>query len=86
VDAATEQAIIELLRDLKARCRTALVIHHDLQSVSEYFDYVVLVNMRIVAAGPTATVFHQENLQKTYGGRLTLLDEAAEAMRRKRSS
>ncbi|HEY6563024.1 MAG TPA: ABC transporter ATP-binding protein [Pirellulaceae bacterium] len=81
VDAATEQAIVVLLRDLKSRGKTALVIHHDLQSVSDYFDYVILLNMRIVAQGPTAETFLPDNLQKTYGGRLTLLEEAAEAMR-----
>lgn len=83
VDAATEQAIVSILRELKARGRTALVVHHDLQTVPEYFDYVVLLNMRVVASGPTEQVFTGENLQKTYGGKLTLLDEAAEAMRRK---
>jgi manganese/zinc/iron transport system ATP- binding protein len=86
VDAATEQAIVELLRNLKAEGKTALVIHHDLQSARDYFDFLILLNMRVVAAGPTADVFHQENLQKTYGGRLTLLEEAAEAMRRKQQS
>jgi manganese/zinc/iron transport system ATP- binding protein len=83
VDAATEQAVVELLRDLKSRGKTVVVIHHDLQSVAEYFDYLVLLNMRIVAHGPASAVFTEENLQKTYGGRLTLLEEAAEAMRRK---
>jgi manganese/zinc/iron transport system ATP- binding protein len=83
VDAATEQAIIELLQRLRIEGKTALVIHHDLQTVAEYFDYLVLLNMRVVAHGPTQQVFNQANLQKTYGGRLTLLDEATEAMRRR---
>ncbi len=83
VDAATERAIVEILRDLKQRKKTALVIHHDLQTVPEYFDYVVLLNMRIVSHGPVADTFTSENLQKTYGGRLTLLDEVTEAMRRR---
>ena len=82
VDAATESAIVMLLNELKARGRTVLVVHHDLQTVSEYFDHVMLLNMRIVACGPTAEVFTRDNLQKTYGGRLTLLDEAAEAVAR----
>lgn len=82
VDAATEKAIVQILRDMKQAGRTALVIHHDLQTVPEYFDYVVLLNMRVVAQGPTSAVFTRENLEKTYGGRLTLLDEATEAMRR----
>ena len=57
-----------------------LVVHHDLQTVPEYFDDVILLNMRVVAFGPTSEVFTKENLQKTYGGKLTLLDEAAQAM------
>jgi len=56
-----------------------VAVHHDLQTVSEYFDYVVLLNMRLVAAGPVASTFTQENLQRTYGGRLTALSQAAES-------
>lgn len=82
VDAATEVAIVEILRRMKSQGKTAVVIHHDLQTVPTYFDQVVLLNMRIVAAGPVDEVFTAENLQKTYGGRLTLLDRATEAMRR----
>jgi manganese/zinc/iron transport system ATP- binding protein len=80
VDAATEKAIVRLLHDLRATGKTALVVHHNLQTVREYFDYVVLLNMRIVAHGPTGEVFTEENLHKTYGGRLTLLSESAEAL------
>lgn len=83
VDAATEKAIVEILQGMKREGKTALVIHHDLQTVPEYFDHVVLLNMRVVANGPTEQVFTTENLQKTYGGRLTLLDQATEAMRRR---
>ena len=82
VDASTEKAIVDILRQMKRDHKTAVVIHHDLQTVPEYFDYVILLNMRIVAHGPVEEVFTQENLQKTYGGRLTLLDEVSEAMRR----
>jgi len=80
VDAATERAIIDLLVELRSRGKTILVVHHDLQTVTEYFDWVVMLNMRIVAAGPTGDMYTDENLQKTYGGRLTLLSEAAQAM------
>jgi manganese/zinc/iron transport system ATP- binding protein len=80
VDAATEKAIVQILHDLRNNGKTALVVHHDLQTVPEYFDHVILLNMRIVASGPTKEVFTKENLHKTYGGRLTLLDEAAEAL------
>ena len=82
VDAATERAIVDVLRSLKAEGKTVIVVHHDLQTVSEYFDDVILLNMRVVAAGRVADVFTKANLQKTYGGRLTLLSEAAEAVAR----
>jgi len=81
VDAATERAIVEVLRSLREAGKTVIAVHHDLQTVREYFDHVVLLNMRMVAAGPVGEVFTHENLQKTYGGRLTLLDAAAEAVR-----
>lgn len=80
VDAATERAIVELLKELQQRGKTVLVVHHDLATVPQYFDWTVLLNLRIVAAGPTAEVFTQENLRKTYGGKLTLLSQAAEAL------
>lgn len=75
VDAATERAIVEILRELRQSGKTALVVHHDLQTVTEYFDQVLLLNMRLVAAGPTATAFTEENLRRTYGGKLSLLDQ-----------
>ncbi|MEQ8820263.1 MAG: ABC transporter ATP-binding protein [Sumerlaeia bacterium] len=80
VDAATEKAIIQLLKELKANGRTVIVVHHDLQTVRQYFDSVILLNMRVVAHGPTKHVFTEENLKKTYGGRLTLLSEASHAI------
>jgi manganese/zinc/iron transport system ATP- binding protein len=82
VDAATEQAIVGLLQKLREGGKTVFVVHHDLQTVRRYFDYVILLNMRLVNAGPTETTFNDENLHKTFGGRLTILDEAAEALRR----
>lgn len=70
VDAATERAIVALLNRLKAQGKTVVVVHHDLQTVQEYFDWLVLLNLRLVGAGPTEQLFTVENLQKTYGGRL----------------
>jgi manganese/zinc/iron transport system ATP- binding protein len=80
VDAATEGAIVEILRSLRSAGRTCLVVHHDLHTVSDYFDDLVLLNMRLIAAGPTRDVFTAENLRRTYGGRLTLLDHATAAL------
>ncbi len=81
VDAATEEAMIGIFRELKGTGKTILMVHHDLQTVLDYFDDVLLINMRQVAWGPVREVFTKENLQKTYGGRLTLLDEATDALR-----
>ncbi|NMH71533.1 metal ABC transporter ATP-binding protein [Bacillus sp. RO2] len=75
VDAATEKAIITILNELKAQGKTVLVVHHDLQTVKEYFDWVLLLNLRKIAIGPTEEVFTMDNLQKTYGGRLAFLDQ-----------
>ena len=80
VDAATEQAIMRLLQDLREAGKTVLVVHHDLQSAKEYFDMLILLNMRLVAFGTTEQVFTPELLQKTYGGRLTILSDVAEAV------
>jgi manganese/zinc/iron transport system ATP- binding protein len=80
VDAATERAIVELLRELRSAGKTALVVHHDLQTVAEYFDEVLLLNMRLVASGPVEQCFTTENLRRTYGGKLALLDQVGHRM------
>lgn len=80
VDEATEHSIVDLLRSLRDDGKTALVVHHDLQTVPEYFDSVLLLNEKIIAAGAIDDVFTDENLRRTYGGRLNLLDRVAEKM------
>jgi manganese/zinc/iron transport system ATP- binding protein len=80
VDVATEQAILELLRTMRQEGRTVVVVHHDLQTAQNYFDWVVLLNTRLVASGPMKETFTSENLRRTYGGRLTLLEEAGRAL------
>ncbi|NNE08027.1 MAG: metal ABC transporter ATP-binding protein [Gemmatimonadetes bacterium] len=82
VDAATERAVVKLLSELREQNKTILVVHHDLQTVADYFDWVVLLNMRQIAVGPTSEVFHDENLRKTYGGRLTIVSKIADAVAR----
>ncbi|MBT5381786.1 MAG: ABC transporter ATP-binding protein [Phycisphaerae bacterium] len=80
VDAATEQAIVEVLKTLRAEGSTLVVVHHDLQTVAEYFEHVILLNMRVVASGPMDSTLTADNLRDTYGGRLTLLEKAATAL------
>ena len=73
VDAATEKAIIALLQDLRSRGKTVIVVHHDLQTLKEYFDWTMLMNVRRVAVGPVEEVLTPENLERTYGGRAAFL-------------
>ncbi|MEO0402040.1 MAG: metal ABC transporter ATP-binding protein [Pseudomonadota bacterium] len=71
VDAATEKAIIAVLKELRDAGRTVLAVHHDLATVPEYFDDLVLLNTQVIAAGPVAETFTDANLNAAYGGRLT---------------
>ena len=73
VDAVTERAIVALLHALRARGRTVLVVHHDLQTVPEYFDHVMLLNVRKIASGPVGEAFTDEHLRMTYGGKVGFL-------------
>jgi len=72
VDSTTEQSIVELLRELRNKGATALVVHHDLQTVKDYFDWVVLLNVRKIAAGPVSEVFTEANLKLAFGSRVSL--------------
>jgi manganese/zinc/iron transport system ATP- binding protein len=71
VDAATERALVDVLAGLKRDGRTVVCVHHDLSTVADYFDQVLLINIRKIADGPIVTTFTPDNLQATYGGRLT---------------
>lgn len=77
VDAATEASVIGLLRQIRDEGKTVMVVHHDLQSAARYFDWIILLNMRLVAAGPTAEVLRPALLQEAYGGKLTVLSEVS---------
>ncbi|HAE10647.1 MAG TPA: hypothetical protein DCG39_03290, partial [Opitutae bacterium] len=78
VDAVTEKAIIEVLRELKSQGKSLVVVHHDLSTAREYFDQLVLLNMRLIAVGKVEDTFTRDLLQKTYGGRLTIFTEVAD--------
>ncbi|MFT7344455.1 MAG: manganese/zinc/iron transport system ATP- binding protein [Lentimonas sp.] len=72
VDVASEKAIMDLLHQLKSEGKTIIIVHHDLQTASEHFDHLVLLNTRLVAHGPISEILTSENLQATYGGQLNL--------------
>ena len=76
VDARTERAIVNVLQDLRAQGRTVVAVHHALQTVPEYFDWVLLLNVRRIADGPVEEVFTEENLRRAYGGRVPFLEVA----------
>ena len=70
VDAVTEEAILRVLHQLKEYGKTVVVVHHDLQTVRDYFDHLTLLNVQVIASGPMEAVFTPENLRRTYGGRM----------------
>ena len=67
VDATTEIAIINILKELRKQNKTVIVVHHDLQTVPEYFDWVTFLNVKKIATGPVKNIFNDNNLTKTYG-------------------
>ena len=73
VDATTERAIIDLLKALRRGGKTVIVVHHDLGTVAHYFDWMVLLNVRVIAQGPVGEVYNAENLRAAYGGQIALL-------------
>ncbi|GGA78252.1 metal ABC transporter ATP-binding protein [Ornithinibacillus halotolerans] len=70
VDAATEKAIMEILKELKTNGKTVMVVHHDLQTVEDYFDHVLFLNKTVIEHGKTSSVFTTENISRTYGGKM----------------
>ena len=73
VDITTEEKIISILKELAGQGKTMLVVHHDLSSVAQYFDKVLLLNQRLIAFGDTETTFTEENISKAYGPQLDIL-------------
>ena len=73
VDATTERAIIAILRELRTQGKTVIVVHHDLQTVTSYFDWMLLLNVRTIAQGSVAQVYTAKNLRAAYGGQIALL-------------
>ncbi|TVR20012.1 MAG: metal ABC transporter ATP-binding protein [Anaerolineaceae bacterium] len=76
VDAVTERAIVEILRELRGRGKTVIVVHHDLQTVKDYFDRVTLLNVALIASGETGQTFTAQNLKAAYGGRVSYMADS----------
>lgn len=76
VDASTETTIIQLIKEVNRSGKLIIIVHHDLNKVTEYFDQLILINQRLIAFGPTQEVFTPETLKRTYGGRLTILQKS----------
>lgn len=79
VDAVTERAIVALLQRLRDQGQTIIVVHHDLQTVRAYFDWLVLLNVRVIAQGPVSEVYTAENLRAAFGSRLALIEDGPAA-------
>ncbi|MFC4401921.1 metal ABC transporter ATP-binding protein [Gracilibacillus xinjiangensis] len=79
VDAATEKVMIDLMKKWKQEGKTVIVVHHDLQTVKEYFDHVLLLNIKTIGCGKTDEIFHVNNIQKAYGGKLTVFPDISMA-------
>lgn len=83
VDAASEAAIFELLTQMKEEGKNVIVVHHDLQSAAKFFEFIIMLNTRLVGAGPTNEIFTESNLEKTYGGQLNILNSIGEQLKKK---
>ncbi len=82
VDMATEATIFELLKRMTKEGKTVVVVHHDIYSAMTYFDWMIMLNLHLVASGPKNQVVTEELLRKTYGGKLNLLSKVSEIVRK----
>lgn len=73
VDATTERVIIDILKELRSQGKTVIVVHHDLQTVAHYFDWMVILNVQVIAQGKVKEIYTTDNLRKAYGGQVALL-------------
>ncbi|HNQ13180.1 MAG TPA: metal ABC transporter ATP-binding protein [Bacteroidia bacterium] len=75
VDATTESALLEIMNQLKKKGKTVVIIHHDIETARNYFDWIVLLNTRLIKSGKTEEVLTQEYLSQAYGGSLSILQK-----------
>lgn len=80
VDAVTEDAILSLMQDMKKEGKTVIIVHHDIQTAKEFFDYIVMLNTRLVVAAPGSQAFTARNLKDTFGSKLSIISKLGELM------
>lgn len=85
IDVSTEKILISLLKDLRNQGKTIFIVHHDLSSASEYFDWLIMLNTRLIAAGPTKEVFHKDHLLRCFGKHPALFDEVIQLSEKRTS-
>ncbi|MFY0644158.1 MAG: metal ABC transporter ATP-binding protein [Bacteroidia bacterium] len=83
VDIATEEMIVQLLKEMRENGKTLVIVHHDLHTAQRYFDWLVLLNTRLVACGPVDEVFNDKILTETYGGKLTTMSKISQVLENK---
>jgi len=83
VDISTENTIVELLKQMTKEGKTVIVVHHDIHSASRYFDWIIMLNLHLIASGPTDQVLTEQLLQKTFGGKLALLSDVSDLIKQK---
>ncbi len=86
VDAVTEEAILKLLTQMNTEGKTVVIVHHDLQTAYQYFDWLVLLNTRLISSGAKEKVFTSENLHQAYGGKLNILSKIGDLIKEKEFS
>jgi len=83
VDISTENTIVDLLKQMTKEGKTVIVVHHDIHSASRYFDWIIMLNLHLIASGPTHQVLTEQLLQKTFGGKLSLLSDVSDLIKQK---
>ncbi|MDN3670742.1 metal ABC transporter ATP-binding protein [Echinicola jeungdonensis] len=82
VDMSTEKALVQLFQEMTQEGKTVIVVHHDIYSAGKYFDWLIMLNMHLIASGPTNQVLTEELLTKTYGGKLSMLTDVGELIKK----
>lgn len=86
VDIATEKVIFQVLKKIQKQGKTVFVVHHDLHTVASYFDWAIILNVKLIASGPIEKVLTTQNLDLAYGRSLPLFDDVVKLIKQKNSA